>query len=536
MSAHKSNIAFAAGRFKEFLIHFKRSKRGVLGVAIVCFFLAVAMVAPFVAPYDPLMPRWSGYFPADPPPAAADVCVPNWYKYIPGLNRLSENLEPIVDHELSSPSTLGNWSIGINNPQLATAAYNAVNGSLNDGCLEISYRRPAGEAAPGETVVTLEYNFTYPYPVHPKAFWIHLSRKVFGDVSEDLSLHVNFSFRRTDTSPLTNYTYKVTRTEGPYTIYEYPLIDYKQTIPRITWLHEWTRSRHPTIFFNPKWYQIPEQIIMPREGNYTFVTCITFDDKGANGEKAVTVYLDNLDLLIYGNSFGLLGTDDNMASPRDVFSSLLWGSRVSISIGLLTATISVCIGLTVGLTAGYSKGLTDELLMRLADLLMVLPTLPLLIVLSFILSPSMWNVVGILSFMGWMGFSRSVRSMTLTLRERTFVEAAKVVGATRGHILFKHILPNVFPLVYLALATAVPGAIVAEASLSFLGLFDPNVMSWGRVINEFSRSGIATTKGFDQYWFWVLPPGICISALAISFILVGYALDEMLNPRLRMRR
>jgi peptide/nickel transport system permease protein len=135
-----------------------------------------------------------------------------------------------------------------------------------------------------------------------------------------------------------------------------------------------------------------------------------------------------------------------------------------------------------------------------------------------------------------MGFARSVRSMVISLRERAFIEAAKSCGASTMHIINRHILPNVFALVYITLATAVPGAIILEASLSWMGLGDPLVASWGKILYDFQSAGVALTKGLAEYWFWVFPSCIAIALLATAFILMGYALDEILNPRLRERR
>jgi len=148
----------------------------------------------------------------------------------------------------------------------------------------------------------------------------------------------------------------------------------------------------------------------------------------------------------------------------------------------------------------------------------------------------LWNIIILLTLFGWMSFARSVRSMVVSLRERAFVEAAKAAGAGTMHIINRHILPNVFALVYITLATSVPGAIITEASLSWLGLGNPLIPSWGKILYDFQSSGIATTKGLGEYWFWVFPPCIAIAALATAFILIGYALDEILNPRLRERR
>jgi len=129
-----------------------------------------------------------------------------------------------------------------------------------------------------------------------------------------------------------------------------------------------------------------------------------------------------------------------------------------------------------------------------------------------------------------MSFARIVRSQVVSLKERPFVEAAKAVGAGKFHIILSHILPNVMSLVYVSLALAVPSAILAEAALSWLGLFDPRVVSWGRMLNEAQFQ-----QGIDKWW-WIVPPGISIALVSLSFVLLGYALDEILNPKLRQRR
>jgi len=121
------------------------------------------------------------------------------------------------------------------------------------------------------------------------------------------------------------------------------------------------------------------------------------------------------------------------------------------------------------------------------------------------------------------------------LRERQFIESAKAAGGGTFYIIRRHIIPNVFALVYIALATSVPGAILSEASLAWLGLGDINISSWGMMLHDFSRAGIAL-KGLGETWFWVLPPGILIALMAMAFILMGFSLDEILNPRLRKRR
>jgi len=269
-------------------------------------------------------------------------------------------------------------------------------------------------------------------------------------------------------------------------------------------------------------------LFLSMPGKYRYCIELTFVDKISSDEDVFTiVHIDDFALAFLGASFGLMGTDQY---SRDLFSQMVYGTRISLYLGILVALISVVIGLIVGLAAGYLGGAADQFLMRFNDLLLVLPGLPLMIVLVAVLGARIENLILLLGFLGWCGFARLVRSQVLSLKERPFVEAAKAAGAGTGHIIIKHILPNVMALVYISLATSVPAAITAEASLSWLGFYDPNRMSWGRMLHE------VFVAGATKNWWWVIPPGICISLIAVSFILLGYALDEILNPKLRLRR
>lgn len=264
-----------------------------------------------------------------------------------------------------------------------------------------------------------------------------------------------------------------------------------------------------------------------KPGNYVWGVEITFYDTSSPDKNVETVvYIDDFHLRLVGTSYGLLGTDQY---GRDLLSQLLYGARISLYVGLLTSILSVAIGLVVGLAAGYFGGPIDEFLMRTNDLLLVLPGLPLLIVLVAILGAKIENLIILLGLLGWNGFARVVRSMVLSIKERPFIEAAKAAGAGSGHIIMKHIIPCVMAIVYVSLATSVPGAITAEAALSWLGFYDPMRMSWGRMLHEVFVSGATRS------WWWIIPPGLCIALIASAFILLGYALDEILNPKLRMR-
>jgi peptide/nickel transport system permease protein len=214
-----------------------------------------------------------------------------------------------------------------------------------------------------------------------------------------------------------------------------------------------------------------------------------------------------------------LGTND---IGQDIFSELVYGTRISLLVGFLAAFISVVIGTLVGLFSGYMRGTTDELLMGLTDIILIIPALPLMIILAAHTSPSIWNIVLVVGLLWWCSTARVVRSRVLQLREMPFVEAARSLGAGDHYIIFRHVLPNTMQVVLAKFILVVAGAMLTEASLSFLGLGDPLQKSWGMMLSyAFSRGGF-----INGYWWWYLPPGICISLAVLSFVLIGFGLEE----------
>jgi peptide/nickel transport system permease protein len=226
-----------------------------------------------------------------------------------------------------------------------------------------------------------------------------------------------------------------------------------------------------------------------------------------------------------GNEYWL-GTD---AQGRDILSQVIWGSRVALLVGFAAAAFSIGIGVVVGLVAGYYGGWVDIVLMRFTDVILVLPSLPLLIILAALLQPSIWNIVFIIGIVGWGGPARVIRSAVLSLKERPFIDSARVTGASKMRIMFKHIAPNVLPLGLLYMTFYVGGAILSEAALAFIGLGDPRTMSWGMMLNFVQHSNALSN------WWWLIPPGLCITLVVMAFFLMGRAFDEIVNPRLRKR-
>ena len=221
-----------------------------------------------------------------------------------------------------------------------------------------------------------------------------------------------------------------------------------------------------------------------------------------------------------------LGTD---GIGRDLLSQVLWGTRMSLLIGFIVALSVIIIGVSVGLAAAFYGGLMDELLMRFTDELMVLPSLPLMIWMATMLGQSMWNTILVLAIFGWPSMARMVRSETLSVKNRPFVDAARVSGASDIRIMAQIILPNVASLIVANGILSIISAILGEASLSFLGLGDPFNMSWGTVLYFAQIEGALYSNG----WAWILAPGLSIAAIGLAITFIGNAITDIANPRLR---
>ncbi len=221
-----------------------------------------------------------------------------------------------------------------------------------------------------------------------------------------------------------------------------------------------------------------------------------------------------------------LGTD---FIGRDILAQLLAGARIAFMVGLSSAFMSIFLGTTIGMIAGYAGRTIDTLLMRLADMIMVMPTLLVVLILASLFGQlSIWTIVLLIALFRWPGVSRVIRAQTLTLKQRPFIEAARVAGASHARIIFRHIMPNVLPLALLYMTFRVTSAIIIEAALAFLGFGDPGTVSWGMMLQWVWKTG-----HMFQAPYWLLPPGICISLITLSFFMLGRAMDEVLDPRLR---
>jgi peptide/nickel transport system permease protein len=222
-----------------------------------------------------------------------------------------------------------------------------------------------------------------------------------------------------------------------------------------------------------------------------------------------------------------LGLDDG---GIDMVTLLMWGARISLVVGFAATFVSIVIGGTVGVLAGYFGGKTDTILMRITDYFLVIPDVPLMIVVAAIWGPSLFHIVIVIGILLWTGTARVIRAQVKSVRERVYVKRARSLGAGNTRIVFRHVLPQVAPLLIANTVLTIAVAIFDETALAFLGLGDPSRTSLGKVIeNAFQRAAISAGA-----WWAIVPPGVLVALIILSCSLIGGALEDALNPRLRV--
>ena len=214
---------------------------------------------------------------------------------------------------------------------------------------------------------------------------------------------------------------------------------------------------------------------------------------------------------------------------RDIFSQLIYGTRSALLVGVTAAFFVVAVGTLVGLLAGYFGGWVDTVLMRLTDIAFGIPFLPFVIILAAFLEPSIWNIVLAMALVLWRDTGRVIRSQVLSVRERSFIEAARVAGSSPLRILFVHVAPNILPLSFLYGSIAVGWAILTEASVSFLGFGDSDTISWGYMLQDAFVSQ-ALSRGA---YHWFVPPGLAIVLIVVAGFFISRGYEELLFPRLK---
>jgi len=484
---------------KKFLKLYARSRMGLAGAGIVLFFLLMGALAPYITPYDPIHSISLAQFRAKP----------EWLAKT-GETELPRNMYPVVDSGFSQSSSIQSWMIAQSSPSVRVAwdgneGYPGILGvdpGSGPGSLLV-YAKSADRPETG--AATLSYRFEYLY-APMRRFSAHVAYR--GIIDGSASYYVQMIIGRIDGEQLVLWESSHESVNTEWTIPR-PSIDSTDASLKLRVFGTVSVEPSRLIFSSPGEYAVTLRVLMELSPRTT-----------------VRIFLDDVSIRVWGDAFGLLGTDNY---GRDIFTQLAYGSRLSLIIGTVSAIIAVVLGLLVGLLSGYLGGRSDELLMRANDILLTIPSLPLIMVLVAVIGPSIWSIVVLIGFLGWMGIARLIRSQVLTLKEKAYVEAARALGGDTKHIITRHLVPNVMTMAYTQLALTVPNAIVTEAALSFLGLGDPYVQTWGKMLHDVQYYGAVTE------WWWAVPPGLCIAFLSLAFVLIGYALDEILNPKLRGR-
>jgi len=478
-----------AGSVSEFGRMYLGNRMGQAGLALLIFFIGMAALAPYLTPYDPMYTMQLANFRAKP----------QWLD-----PTLPPNLYLITDPGLSSAASLGEWSLEATGG--SSASWTGSEGYPGIPLVEEGSGPGAVEVtgAPGaEGTATMERTYQYAYKP-PRRFSVHLA--YMAQVTGEATWSIQVLLRQSDGNLLELWNSGPRRGSQGWAVPR-PQIDTNDAILRLRLFNDILGDASR---------------MFPQSGEYDLVVRVETVSEGGT----VRVYLDDISARLWGESFGLLGTDNY---GRDIFTQLMHGSRISIIIGIFSAVIAVVLGVLVGLTSGYLGGWVDEFAMRVNDILLTIPGLPFLIVLTAVLGPTIWSVIILIGFLGWMGIARLIRSQVLTLKTKAFVEASRASGGGTWHIIRVHLIPNVMTMAYTQLALTVPGAIVTEAALSFLGLGDPFLQTWGKMLHDVQYYGAVAE------WWWAVPPGLCIALLSMSFVFIGYALDDIFNPKLRGR-
>ena len=240
-------------------------------------------------------------------------------------------------------------------------------------------------------------------------------------------------------------------------------------------------------------------------------------------------YISVKDALLPPSGEHLLGTD---SLGRDLFSRMIYASRIALMIGFVAVGLAALIGVMLGSIAGYFGGRIDSLVMRFADIMLCFPRFFLILSVIAVIGPSIFNVMLIIGLTGWMGIARLMRAEILSLKTRDFVEASRSLGGSHSFIMTRHLIPNGIAPVLVNFVFGVAGAILTEAGLSFLGLGDPSIPTWGQILENGFRTGAV----FLGYWWWIIPPGLLIIITAVTFMFLAQGLEPVVDPRLRGKR
>jgi peptide/nickel transport system permease protein len=467
---------------KDFWFEFRRQKGGLLGLALLFLLVFTALAAPYITEPD-IPDKWPTYWEGNPTNVP-----PIWYNYFTNKKLAAHEVLTYNDLRITPEQDLGG---GIKYYAIEFDYINQYDLPPKDLIIKNIGVKLTDINSPAQITITL---------VRPDGQTVELLTT---------ELREGSTFQVAKTGAVVNNVFNwAAEFEDPKALAgRTETIKSTMDVMRVIFA-----KAQPGILINPE----------PLHGKYTFlIEIFTFNE----GDK---IDLTPIVITLTGRTYGIMGTD---YMGRDLWAGLVWGTRVSLTVGVSVAVLTVLIGISFGVTSAYLGGWRDEFMQRVNEFVASIPVLPILILLgaAFKGHVTLWTIVFLMVIFYWTGIAKVARSMALQIKEQTYVEAARALGAGTGRIIFKHILPQIMPYAFAAMALNVPGAVLTEASLSFLGLGDPTAVTWGQILYD-AQTQSATING---YWWWVIPPGLAIALVALTFVLIGVALDRVLNPRLK---
>lgn len=504
-----------------------KSKIGVIGLAVIVFFILIAVFAPYLSQNNPTQ----GFNVSSP------YSVPAWATIFPQYHDLAVSGYPVEGNSFTTQSDITAWTLSGPNYVVALSPGVVLPGNLTRyrGAMLVNASTGSGQQTltnpylpGGVSAFSMSEPFVYSTKA-PTTFLVSALIEPL-EMKNISTAYVDFII----SSPSRNYSLSTTEEFNIREAIEFTPQQVK------TWVNATLQSGLLPLSGLPGFSTSnPGQLIFNSTGNYRFT--MTLEVVPSGGDPSISFYVTGVSLHILGNAYGLMGTDNE---GRDLWSQFVWGSRISLLIGIASGVGAVAMGTVLGLVAGYLGGIYDEVISRISDFFLVIPFLPLLIVAVLLIGhdPFLYKfiydwIIALFVILSWPVITKLIRSQVLTVKERPYVEASRSLGGGTGHIIRRHILPNVMGLVYSQVALNVSGFILTEAALDYLAvaIHPINTITWGITLSNSLDYATLANSTVGHVWWWLLPPGIAIASLSLAFVLVGFALDQIFNPRLRQR-